>query len=65
MSDICLRRWRVTPMELEMEPGPATPAVRRRVQRERVELRRRRRLPVVASDRLSYRRAFSCCVIAE
>jgi len=61
MSDICLRRWRVTPMELKMEPGPATPAVRRRVQRERVELRRRRRLPVVASDRPSCRRAFSCC----
>ena len=66
MSDICLRRWRVTPVELEMEPGPATPAVWCRVQRQCLEsLQRRRRLPVVASDRRSCRHAFFCCVVAE
>jgi len=66
MSDICLHLWRVTPVELEMEPGPATPAVRRRVQRQRLESRqRRRRLPMVASDRPSFWRTFFCCVVAE
>jgi len=49
-----------------MEPGPATPAMRRRVQRQRLEpQQRRRRLPVVTSDRPSSRRAFCCCVVAE
>ena len=66
MSDICLRRWRVTPAELEMEPGPATPAVSCRVQRQRLEsLQRRRRLPVVAYDRPCCRRSFFRCGVAE
>ena len=66
MSDICLRRWRVTPAELEMEPGLATPAVWCQVQRQCLEsLQRRRRLPVVAYDRPCCRRSFFRCVVAE
>jgi len=43
-------RWWATLTELEMAPDPATPAVRRRLQRLRLEPRQhRRRLYVVAS----------------